>query len=78
MLPDVSVPSDTAVRPMDVAMADPEDEPHGSAPRKYALLDCPPRPDQPAAMFPRNCAHSDMLAFPGVFHQCVAVRVRFQ
>lgn len=31
MLPSVSDPKETAVRPIDVATPDPEDEPHGSA-----------------------------------------------
>ena len=47
MLPSVSVPSVTAARPIDAATPDPDDEPHGSALGKYALVHCPPRPDHP-------------------------------
>ena len=64
MLPSVSVPRVTAAKPMDAAMPEPEDEPHGSAFGKYAFVACPPLPDQPDAMFPLKCAHSDKLAFP--------------
>lgn len=64
MLPSVSVPSDTVVRPIADAIPDPEDDPHGSALGKYGLVDWPPRPDQPDASIPRKCAHSERFALP--------------
>lgn len=39
MLPSVSVPSVTAARPIEAAIADPEDDPDGSPFTKYALVD---------------------------------------
>lgn len=54
ILPSVSDPRVTATRPMEAATPDPDDEPHGSALGKYAFVHCPPRPDQPDAMFPRK------------------------
>lgn len=38
MLPLVSLPRVTAARPIEAAIPDPDDEPHGSACGKYALL----------------------------------------
>jgi hypothetical protein len=38
MLPSVSVPRVTGANPMEAAMAEPEDEPHGFARGKYAPL----------------------------------------
>lgn len=71
MLPSVSVPSVTAARPMDAAMPEPEEEPHGSAFGKYAFVACPPRPDQPDARLPRKCAHSDKFALPGIWFRLI-------
>ena len=36
MLPSVSVPSEMAVRPIEVAIPEPEEDPQGSAKGKYA------------------------------------------
>jgi len=66
MLPSVSVPKVTAASPIDAATPEPAEEPHGSAFGKYAFVHCRPRPDQPLGRFPRNSAHSDILAFPFV------------
>lgn len=52
MLPSVSVPRVTAASPIDAAIPDPDDEPHGSALGKYAFVACPPRPDHPEARLP--------------------------
>jgi hypothetical protein len=38
MLPSVSVPRVTAVKPIEAAIPEPEEEPQGSACGKYALL----------------------------------------
>ena len=39
ILPSVSVPRVTAASPMDAAIPEPEEDPHGSAFGKYALVD---------------------------------------
>ena len=39
MLPSVSVPSETAVRPMAVAIPEPDEDPQGSAFGKYGFVD---------------------------------------
>lgn len=64
MLPSVSVPKVTAASPIEAAIPEPEDEPHGSAFGKYAFVACPPLPDHPDARLPLKCAHSDKFAFP--------------
>ena len=64
ILPSVSVPKVTAASPMEAATPEPEEDPHGSAFLKYALVHCPPLPDHPGARFPLWCENSDRLVFP--------------
>ncbi len=53
-------------RPIDAAMPDPEDEPHRSAPGRYAPFDCPPRPDQSDARRPQKWENSERSALPRI------------
>src|SRR2546428_3442050 len=65
MLPSVSVPTDTAVKLLDTAAAEPELEPHALRSSEYGLWVSPPRPDHPLLeKDERKFAHSERFVLP--------------
>jgi hypothetical protein len=59
MLPSVSVPRVAAASPTVAAIAEPVEEPDGSAPGQYGLVHWPPTEDHPEGSRPLQLAHSD-------------------